>query len=632
VLLVVENGDSLGAGAIATPAGFTKVFATSPTSGIVVTNVYWKLYNSASTGDTVTVTVSGAHRFSVSGVRISGANTAAPFGPWTAPTFSSAVTVNSPPHSVGADNASLVIGVDDEDTARWTGPTGYTEQSDSLGHAYYWRVGTSAATGGFTLGKPEGGSYLGGPDYLGGATTNRTLSSSVGGSTKVAYGVEVVTAVTNDRTVSAGVATATGTAFDAFAGSTTVRVNPQTATAAGAAYGAGAGTVSAIVVPTLNPQRPWGTTKRWNAWVEVLNGGTLVASSARGDFTLTGGRLNEDLTRSIVGDISLDITLEAGPRGHHPFLPIDLGYLFDPNAGSRMVVYAGFEGDEKRMGEFDMASTPLSLEPGGVVMHVAGHSLERLLQRAGFWVVECTTNGTRTTTAIYNLIANALGPINVLAESNNSTVTDYSFKPGDDRLKKILELATAAGMEARFDREGNFRLTKAPTSQDFGSHGYRWHFVDGINSKVATLSKAAREFSDENTYNGVIIEGDSHATPNAPPIVFSLFNSRKGSVLYFDPYNPASSQNGPRPKYIRSDLVTTLEQAMSMAAAELFKVLAVADSVTATVPANADIEVGDYARLQCEGLGVDAIYRIVRTAHDLAGGPCTVGLYREQNV
>jgi hypothetical protein len=78
--------------------------------------------------------------------------------------------------------------------------------------------------------------------------------------------------------------------------------------------------------------------------------------------------------------------------------------------------------------------------------------------------------------------------------------------------------------------------------------------------------------------------------------------------------------------------VTTLDQAVGVAQAELAKATSVVDPVTAVCPANPEIRIGAYARLRSRALDVDAVYRVFRVVHDLRGGPAEVLLHRYQQV
>jgi hypothetical protein len=141
------------------------------------------------------------------------------------------------------------------------------------------------------------------------------------------------------------------------------------------------------------------------------------------------------------------------------------------------------------------------------------------------------------------------------------------------------------------------------------------------------MHSASRTFSDDNSYNGVVVEGTQHET-DAAPVIVVLWNNNPASPLYFDPANPTVSAGGPRPKYISTDLVKTESEALSMALAELAKVLMVADAIDVDAPANAAMQMGQYVRFTSDALGVDGVYRVARVTHDLRGGPMSLTLQR----
>lgn len=313
------------------------------------------------------------------------------------------------------------------------------------------------------------------------------------------------------------------------------------------------------------------------------------------------------------------------------FIPTSLGDLLDPNSQAIIRVWAGFAGEEALLGYFDLSSVPVRMDVGGPLVDVAGQSFERRLSKAGFWQVEAYTAGIPAWQLMESLVTEAL-PTTVFSTAKlTPTVSGVSYKPGDDRMAKITEVMGIAGIEGGFDRNNIFTTTPTPSTGDFGTAQPRWQVLDGINARVATLNGATRTFSDDSSYNGVVVEGTNHTDPNAAPVIYALWNTNAASPLYFDPANPRSG-SGPRPKQITSDLVATLADARAMAQAELAKVLMVADTADAVVPANALIEMGHFARLASDGLGVDGIYRVTKVVHDLSGAPAQLSLTRFQQV
>jgi hypothetical protein len=343
-------------------------------------------------------------------------------------------------------------------------------------------------------------------------------------------------------------------------------------------------------------------------------------------------------------EVAIPSTTAATRRS--AYVPTSIGDLLDPNSGTEMRIWAGFEGEEVLLGHFDLVSTPVKLDAGGPMVQVTGQSFERRIQRRGFWEpynLTVTPNPFGTTlvyqvlySLLYALMPSLFTGQTVLigAEIEPSPVpaSSISYKPGDDPLAKIGDLMAVAGLEGGFTRDNRFVAKRSPVVSDFGTVEARWQFVDGENAAIATLNDASRTFSDENSYNGVIIEGTNHTDPNAAPVIYTLWNTNASSPTYFDPNNPQASPNGPRPKHVTSDLVKTTADASAVAVAELAKVLMQTDTVDAEVPANARIEMGHFARLASDGLGADGMYRVSRVVHDLNGAPAQVTLYRFQQV
>lgn len=427
------------------------------------------------------------------------------------------------------------------------------------------------------------------------------------------------------------------------------------------------------IYPIVTPHE-WGTSRTWNAWAELWVADQLVASSANGDFALVGGRVTEDITRSICRDADLELAFPLMPRvatiavytltgttepfvvgesevgsadvvggggtasvqsapaiaetRRNPMIPVNLGDLLDPHSASLLHVWAGWEGEEVRLGIFDLSSVPVTAQDGGAAITISGQSFERRIDKAGFWQVENATDGQSVSSITTYLVNQVLSDVLVRPESHAATTPAVSWKPGDNRMTAITKLLDSAGMLGYFDRDNIFRIERAPSLDDLSKQtDWTWHIVDGVNGVVATLYGAGRTFSDEESYNGVIIESTQHET-DADPVIYVLWNNNPASPLYFDPANPTVTAGGPRPKYISTDQVKTEAEAAAMALSELAKVLTVADAIEVSAPANAAIQMGHYARFTSDALGVDGIYRVVRATHDLAGGPIELTLQR----
>ncbi len=427
-------------------------------------------------------------------------------------------------------------------------------------------------------------------------------------------------------------------------------------------------------------QTTWGVSREWNTWLEFHAGATLVASSANGDFAIKDGQVTEDIGRQVRRDAQFTLIFPPQPRrssmpifatvaGATAFtvgestaggtdlvggqgagltdlpapvsestrptlIPTGLGDLLDPNSLATILVYSGFKDEEVLLGTFDLVTTSVKADGqgSGPVVDIVAQSFERRLAKAGFWQMEAFANNTNSVDAAISLVKEVLPHTTFVYPATNAVIGELTWKPGDNRMDKITELMTVAGTEGGFKRNNDFVIDHAPIQGSFGAQPAQWELIDGVNARIATLNSASRKFSDEDSYNGVVVEGTSEATPGAVPITAAVWNLNPSSPLYFDPTSPSSSSMGPRAKYVKSELAHSYADALSIATIELAKVLMLVDSIEVSVPANPDLEMGQYARLVSDSLGVDAVFRIARVAHDLAGGPATLSLFRFTSV
>lgn len=418
----------------------------------------------------------------------------------------------------------------------------------------------------------------------------------------------------------------------------------------------------------------WGSSRKWNSWVEIMYRDTLIASSADGDFAVTSGKITEDIGRPVRRDVQLSLTFPQLPRrmtmpvlqatvtgtpivvgssnvgstdriggvaaaeavvippvepeSTRPLLiPTTLGSVLDPNSLAHLRIHAGFVGEEVLMGYFDLASTEVKDGGSGPVVDITGQSFERRLNLAGFWQMNGFGASQPAVSAAMAVILEAMPQTQFIVTQSAATIGELTWKSSDNRLTKITDLLTLAGMEGGFNRSNVFTIQPAPIPSSFGTQQAQWDVIDGVNARVATLNTASRKFSDEDSFNGVVVEGTSQSTPNTPPVSAVVWNTNQTSPLYFDPTNPGASTMGPRAKFVHSELAHTTNDAYSIAQIELAKVLMLTDTIDAEVPANAEIQMGHFVRLVCDSLGVDGIYRVARVVHDLAGGPASLSLY-----
>jgi hypothetical protein len=372
----------------------------------------------------------------------------------------------------------------------------------------------------------------------------------------------------------------------------------------------------------------WGASGGFSARVDFLDAaGGVIASTDDPDsrIVLVSGSVNEDRTQSVTRECSLRLLLvrEENSDEVHPLLPARPGDPLDPRTGGAVAVYAGpvrpsGTPDYVKLGVFKVTGANVRSSPlTGESIDLSGFSQEHEIRAANFWIPTVVLAGTRAVDAIVALVVEAIPDVELTYESSAVNVPgELSWGDGDDRLNAVTELAASVAMEARFDRQGVFRVRAAPQFGDEPEQSPRWTLTEGDR---ATVRDVGRDISDATLFNGVVVVGEPLDTDD-DPVRAEAWDTRPTSPVYYDPDNPGRSLIGPRPKKIVSNLVTTVQQAEAMAAAELAKVLAFADKISVTMAANPEIEAEDVVRVIRSTMGVDALYRVESVTHDLLGG------------
>lgn len=383
--------------------------------------------------------------------------------------------------------------------------------------------------------------------------------------------------------------------------------------------------IGSFVVLAEPDEVVWGASGGFSARVDFLDpSGHTIASTAdpQSRIVLVSGSVNEDRTQAVTRECSLRLLLVPDEAGElHPLNPSKPGDPLDPRTGGAVAVFAGpirpsGTPDHEKLGVFKITDVHAASTGTGESLDLRGLSLEHEIRAAGFWVPTVVLEGTRAVDAIVALAVEAIPDIDVTSESSAVTVPgELSWGDSDDRLTAVNDLAASVAMVARFDREGVYRVTTAVQFGDEPDQSPRWTLSEG---DLATVRDVSRDISDAELFNGVIVVGEP-LNNDSDPVRAEVWDTRPASPVYYDPDNPGRSLIGPRPKKIVSPLVTTVQQAAAMAAAELAKALAFADRISVTMAANPEIEAEDVVRVVRSTMGVDALYRVQSVTHDLLG-------------
>lgn len=197
------------------------------------------------------------------------------------------------------------------------------------------------------------------------------------------------------------------------------------------------------------------------------------------------------------------------------------------------------------------------------------------------------------------MVLNRLPDQTAFAISSTTRVTPllvYGMQQGGDPWQDIQDLATAIGYEAFFDAKGVFVFRPVP---DPSVGDAVWVFDETINPLV---SEVTRELSNEQTFNHVIVAGQSTSSSN--PVTAEAFDNNASSPTYIlGPYGEVTER-------VTLSTVTTQDQAQAAANALLLNSLGGADTVTLACVPQPALEPGDIVKINCGDVLVDGNYMI----------------------
>jgi hypothetical protein len=172
----------------------------------------------------------------------------------------------------------------------------------------------------------------------------------------------------------------------------------------------------------------------------------------------------------------------------------------------------------------------------------------------------------------------------------------YGVQQGGDPWQDIQELAQAIGYEAFFDAVGTFVCRPVPNPQ---TGVPVWVFDE---TAVQVISEAELELSSEQTFNDIVVVGQSTASAN--PFSAEAYDDNPASPTYvLGPYGRVSQR-------LIFSLITSQEQAQNTANVALYNSLGAAHTVTLTVVPMPALEPGDIIQVNCSNVNANGTYMI----------------------
>jgi Putative phage tail protein len=236
---------------------------------------------------------------------------------------------------------------------------------------------------------------------------------------------------------------------------------------------------------------------------------------------------------------------------------------------------------------------------GGTSIKVHVTDLSGSIKR-NVWAMPYTVpSGLNYGAAAQAMVVNRLPDQTAFAISTTTRVTPllvYGMQQGGDPWQDIQDLATAIGYEAFFDAKGVFVFRPVP---DPSVGDAVWAFDE---DNIPLVAEATRELSNEQTFNHVIVVGQSTSSSN-PVTAEALDNNPSSPTYILGPYGEVTER-------LTFSTITTQDQAQAAANALLLNSLGGADTVTLECVPQPALEPGDIVKINCGDVNVDGNYMI----------------------
>lgn len=498
---------------------------------------------------------------------------------------------------------------------------------------------------GATLGAPAGWSNIVATDGSGAAYApfggqsstmfvGKSFSSSGStGAINVAYGAElaallgpawVAIPAAPDVSATAGSATAAATSANATGGVTNVVIASGGSARAVATSSTAFNPLQGYWIsdPLTLPGDPTtGSVIRWASSVptgssvtvetSINNGASWdVATNNRSVPRLKAGDTN---TRGVLARISLTRTLATDPAptvsylemqvstdsGTDELVPIGHG-MIDKVTTKTVGGSTGGGSTVSSIGSSAVISKGGGQTGGGTSIKVHVTDLSRSIKMNVWQMPFVVPKGTNYGAAVKAMVLDRLPSQTEFAISTTTRVLDtalvYGMDQGGDPWQDLREVAIAVGFECYFDPRGVFVFRPVPDPR-IGEPVFV--FDEDFNPIVAEASK---ELSDEQTFNDVVVTGQSSGTQN--PVSAEAFDNDPTSRTYI------LGDFGRRTQRLVFNNVTTTDQAQDAANAVLFNSLGAAETVTITNVPHPALEPGDVVKIKISNVKVDGTYMV----------------------
>lgn len=246
------------------------------------------------------------------------------------------------------------------------------------------------------------------------------------------------------------------------------------------------------------------------------------------------------------------------------------------------------------LGVFGISDCDVDDDADELRIRLTGFDRSRRVRRARFPDVYAVPAGTNVATAIRDLIASRVPGLTYNLATTSATTPTLVFDAGDDPWKAATEMADSIGCDLFFDAQGVVTLRRrVPSSSP------AWTFQEG---PAATLLALGRKSSDEETYNHVVVTGE---TPeNAAPV--------RAEAVDDDPTSPTyiGGDYGDVVRFYQSQFIRTVEQAQAAADGFLARSLGQTEQVGLSAIPQPALDVDDVVEVTRKRSKVSGLYVI----------------------
>lgn len=317
--------------------------------------------------------------------------------------------------------------------------------------------------------------------------------------------------------------------------------------------------------------------------VDVYRAGVLVAEA----LPVTGGSVAVNAGAAVRRRCTLTVVDDTGTLT--PAAPTDALAPY----GNELVVWRGVEGNLAQLGVFRIEAARVADTGASLTVDLTGFDRAGTVQEARFEDAYTVASGTNYATAIEALVEDRYPGLSYSFVSTSRTTPLLVFEEGADPWEAAQSMAAAIGMDLFFDQTGTCVLRPEP---DPVAASVAATFVEGEASVVVAVEN---NLTAKPAYNKFIVTGEP-VDASSPVRAEALDNNPASPTYYYGPF-------GKRPRFYRSQFITTTAQAQETADAFLLRELGGSEQVTFTAIPNAALDAGDVVQVVRERIGVDTV-------------------------